>query len=81
VLAFGVIDALRARGLDVPDDVSVTGFDDVPAAAQTGLTTVRQPLVDKGREAGRLLLEPGTEREVILPVELVARGSTGPAPS
>jgi DNA-binding LacI/PurR family transcriptional regulator len=81
VLAFGVIDALRARGLDVPGDVSVTGFDDVPAAAQTGLTTVRQPLVDKGREAGRLLLEPGTEREVILPVELVARGSTGPAPS
>src|SRR5215211_6919824 len=81
VLAFGVIDALRARGLDVPGDVSVTGFDDVPAAAQTGLTTVRQPLVDKGREAGRLLLEPGTEREVILPVDLVARGSTGPAPS
>jgi DNA-binding LacI/PurR family transcriptional regulator len=81
VLAFGVIDALRARGLDVPGDVSVTGFDDVPAAAQSGLTTIRQPLVDKGREAGRLLLEPGTEREVILPVELVARGSTGPPPS
>ena len=44
------------------------------------MTTIRQPLVDKGREAGRLLLEPDTEREVILPVELVARGSTGPPP-
>lgn len=81
VLALGAIEALRERGLDVPGDVSVTGFDDVPAAAAADLTTVRQPLVEKGREAGRLLLEPGTEREVILPVELVARGSTGPAPS
>jgi DNA-binding LacI/PurR family transcriptional regulator len=81
VLALGVIDALRRRGLDVPGDVSVTGFDDVPAAARAELTTVRQPLVEKGREAGRLLMEPATEREVILPVELVARGSTGPAPA
>jgi len=81
VLALGVIDALRARGLDVPGDVSVTGFDDVPAAAPAGLTTIRQPLVDKGREAGRLLTEHGTEREVILPTELVTRSSTGPPPS
>jgi DNA-binding LacI/PurR family transcriptional regulator len=80
VLALGVIDALRARGLDVPGDVSVTGFDDVPAAAVAGLTTIHQPLLDKGREAGRLLMEHGTEREVLLPVELVVRGSTGPAP-
>jgi DNA-binding LacI/PurR family transcriptional regulator len=78
VLALGVIEALQARGLDVPGDISVTGFDDVPVAAAAGLTTIRQPLVDKGREAGRLLLEPDTEREVILPVELVARRSTGP---
>jgi DNA-binding LacI/PurR family transcriptional regulator len=81
VLAFGAIKALRERGLDVPGDVSVTGFDDVPAAAAAELTTIRQPLVDKGREAGRLLLEPGTEREVILPTELVARGSTGRPPA
>ena len=37
--------------------------------------------MNKGREAGRLLMEPDTEREVILPIELVVRGSTGPAPS
>jgi DNA-binding LacI/PurR family transcriptional regulator len=81
VLALGAIRALRAQGLDVPGDVSVVGFDDVPAAATAELTTVRQPLLEKGREAGRLLMEPGTEREVILPLELVPRRSTGPAPS
>jgi DNA-binding LacI/PurR family transcriptional regulator len=81
VIALGAIDALRARGLRVPEDVSVTGYDDIPAAAGADLTTVHQPLVDKGRQAGRLLLEPNTEREVILPLELVVRGSTGPPPT
>jgi DNA-binding LacI/PurR family transcriptional regulator len=80
VLAFGAIAALREQGLDVPGDVSVTGFDDVPAAEAAGLTTVRQPLVEKGREAGRLLMERDTEREVILPLELIARASTAPPP-
>jgi DNA-binding LacI/PurR family transcriptional regulator len=81
VIALGAIDALRARGLRVPDDVSVTGYDDIPAAAGADLTTIRQPLVEKGRQAGRLLLEPNTEREVILPLELMVRGSTGPPPA
>jgi DNA-binding LacI/PurR family transcriptional regulator len=81
VLALGALRALRERGLDVPGDVSVVGFDDVPAALAADLTTVRQPLLEKGREAGRLLMEPGTEREVILPLELVQRRSTGPAPA
>jgi DNA-binding LacI/PurR family transcriptional regulator len=81
VLAFGAMKALRELGLDVPGDVSVTGFDDVPAAALADLTTMRQSLVEKGRQAGRLLMEPGTEREVILPIELVARGSTAPPPA
>jgi DNA-binding LacI/PurR family transcriptional regulator len=81
VLALGVMKRLGERGIDVPGDVSVTGFDDIPAAAAADLTTVRQSLVEKGRQAGRLLMEHGTEREVILPIELVVRGSTGPAPS
>jgi DNA-binding LacI/PurR family transcriptional regulator len=81
VLALGVMDALRERAIDVPGEISVAGFDDVPAAGQAGLTTIRQPLLEKGREAGRLLMEPGTEREVILPIELVARASTGPPPA
>jgi DNA-binding LacI/PurR family transcriptional regulator len=80
VLALGAIRSLRAHGIDVPREISVTGFDDVPAAEPAGLTTVRQPLLEKGREAGRLLLEPG-DREVILPLELVARGSTAPPPA
>ena len=81
VLALGAINALREHGLDVPGDMSVTGFDDIPAAATAGLTTIRQSLVQKGREAGRLLIEPATEREVILPIELVTRGSTAPSPT
>ena len=78
VLALGAMKAVRERGLDVPGDVSVTGFDDIPAAGPAELTTIRQPLLEKGRQAGRLLMEPGTEREVILPIELVERASTGP---
>jgi DNA-binding LacI/PurR family transcriptional regulator len=81
VLALGAIAGLRELGLDVPGDVSVTGFDDIAAAAPAGLTTMRQSLQEKGRQAGRLLLEPDTEREVILPLELVVRGTTGPPPA
>ena len=79
-LALGALDALRARGLDVPGRISVTGFDDVPGAATADppLTTVRQPLLRKGEEAGRLLVDPPAEpQEVVLPLELVVRGSTG----
>lgn len=56
--AFGAIAALQARGLKVPDDISVAGFDDIPAAAQHDppLTTMRQPLAEMGAEAVRLLL-------------------------
>jgi DNA-binding LacI/PurR family transcriptional regulator len=77
-LALGALAAAREAGLRVPDDVSVVGFDDVPAAAWShpALTTVRQPLLRKGELAGRLLSGGDGRREVILPVELVVRGST-----
>jgi DNA-binding LacI/PurR family transcriptional regulator len=80
-LALGVIEAAHEAGLRVPDDLSVVGFDDIPAAgwSRPGLTTVRQPLVEKGEIAGRLLSGRATDREVILPVELVVRGSTAKA--
>jgi DNA-binding LacI/PurR family transcriptional regulator len=48
---------------------------------ESGLTTIRQPLVDKGRAAGRMLpeaIEGGTPADVALPTELVVRGSTAP---
>jgi DNA-binding LacI/PurR family transcriptional regulator len=75
-LALGVLEAAREAGLRLPEDLSVVGFDDIPAAAQARLTTVRQPLFEKGQAAGRLLTEGAASREVILPVELVVRGST-----
>jgi DNA-binding LacI/PurR family transcriptional regulator len=81
-LALGIVDAARAAGLDLPRELSVVGFDDAPSAAPRGLTTVRQPLIEKGRTAGRMLLEAiegTTPADVRLPTELVVRASTAPA--
>ena len=80
-LALGALEAASEAGLRVPDEVSVIGFDDIPGAAwsRPALTTVRQPLLEKGEVAGRLLSGGADGREVILPVELVVRGSTAPA--
>jgi DNA-binding LacI/PurR family transcriptional regulator len=78
LIALGVLDAADALGLDVPGDVSVTGYDDIAGAAPTGLTTVRQSASVKGREAGRLLLEGAPARIVMLDHELVLRATTGP---
>ncbi len=84
LLALAAIDVAQERGLRVPQDLSVVGFDDIPAARAAGLTTVRQPLVDKGREAAQLLLDiigGGAGREITLPTELVVRESSGPVPA
>lgn len=66
VLALQTLRELRARGIRVPDEVSVAGFDDVPDAAAAGLTTMAQPLVEKGRgrraAAACLGKTPGTGR-------------------
>ena len=81
VLALGAIDAMRTRGLTPGRDLSVTGFDDIPAAGAAGLTTVRQPIAEKGRLATRQLLNPeALDPQILLPTELVVRSSTGPAP-
>lgn len=80
--AAGALQALRAAGRRVPEDVAVIGFDDFPLAQQTEprLTTVRQPLDEIGRAMVRLLLEEVEEpamawRHVILRTELVVRES------
>jgi DNA-binding LacI/PurR family transcriptional regulator len=79
VLAFGVMQALRQRRLEPGRDISVAGFDDIPAADAAGLTTVRQPIREKGRLFGRMLLDPTyTEQRVVLPTELIVRSTTGP---
>jgi LacI family transcriptional regulator len=83
VSAFGVMDVARKRGLRIPSELSIVGFDDIPEAANVhpSLTTVRQPLEDMGRVAARTLLalmreqQPPAER-VELPTELIVRAST-----
>jgi LacI family transcriptional regulator len=86
-MAFGAIDAVRACGLQMPQDVSVIGFDDIPAAAHVhpALTTVRQPLAAISEAAVRELLlritgAGGEQRRLEFPSELVLRDSTAKAP-
>jgi len=83
-LALGIIAWATERGLSVPEDVSVVGFDDIPAAAGASppLTTVRQDHAEKGLLAGRMLISqlrkedgPGAGP---LATNLVVRGSTSP---
>ncbi|MGZ8437712.1 MAG: substrate-binding domain-containing protein [Candidatus Limnocylindrales bacterium] len=82
-MALGVIDALRARGVRVPRDVAIIGFDDIQEARYTAppLTTIRQPLRQQGRlaiEALRRRLAGEPVGDVIsLPTELVIRRSCG----
>jgi DNA-binding LacI/PurR family transcriptional regulator len=83
LMALGVIRAARARGLAVPRDVSVVGFDDSPLIAFTDppLTTVRQPVAAMSAAAVRALLEeiagtPAPTTEFVFQPDLVVRGST-----
>jgi DNA-binding LacI/PurR family transcriptional regulator len=79
-LALGAMRAAEQLGLNVPRDLSIVGFDDIPQAREvgTGLTTIRQPSREKGRLAAHVLLDgkmAGSET-ILLPTELVRRGST-----
>jgi LacI family transcriptional regulator len=85
VMGMGVMDAIRSRGLRVPDDISVVGFDNIPQSAEVfpPLTTVQQPLEQMGRVAAQMLLgilkDPEREAARIeLPTELIVRESTAP---
>ncbi len=85
LLAIGSYDALEERGLSCPEDVSVVGFNDMPfiSRLRPPLTSVRVPQYDLGVESARLLLDvlsgrTATPRMVLLPVQLIVRGSTAP---
>lgn len=85
-LAIGACQALERLGIDVPGQVSVTGYDDIPRAGTWSprLTTVHQPLLEKGRIAARMLLDhlgggADWHQRVELDTELVIRESTAPA--
>ena len=80
-LALGARVAARDRGRSVPGDLSIVGFDDSASAAE-GLTTIHQPLREKGCIATELLLRTladdpdAARRPALLPTRLVVRGST-----
>lgn len=84
ILALGALAAAERRKLRVPEDLSITGFDGIPEAERAGLTTVRQPMREKGRTAGRMLLGRNTAthsrpRSVTLDTEFLT-GTTTAAP-
>ncbi|MBT8225419.1 MAG: LacI family DNA-binding transcriptional regulator [Dactylosporangium sp.] len=86
LMALGAIRATRARGLRVPEDISIVGYDDSPLMAFTDppLTTVRQPVRAMSIAAVRALvdeisLDPAPRSEYMFRPELVVRSSTGPA--
>jgi DNA-binding LacI/PurR family transcriptional regulator len=80
--ALGALRAASAKGLRVPDDVSIAGFDDLFVASYTSppLTTIRQPKQEMGRRAMSILLQllagEQPESRILLPGELIVRGST-----
>jgi len=85
--ALGVVYTLAAHGVDVPGQVAVTGFDDIPVARhlRPQLTTVRQPIQDLGATAFEVLHsmisgDPPAVRDFVLPTRLVRRESCGCAP-
>lgn len=88
LVTFGILKELRTRGIDCPDEISVVGYSDVPAAdlVYPPLTTVAVDHYQMGVEAARLLLDMiddpsrSVGRSVQFPVELIERDSTGPAP-
>lgn len=89
IMAFGVLHAVRAHRLRVPEDISVIGFDDIAMAAHADppLTTVAQPKYRMGRLAMQLLRRviqgqpPPGEGYTLMESPLTVRESTGPAPS
>lgn len=84
VIAWGVMEAAKRHGLRVPEDLALVGFDDLPVSRllNPGLTTVRQNVVKKGRQAAELFIaslrdeDSGKPQRVVLPVELVIRASS-----
>jgi DNA-binding LacI/PurR family transcriptional regulator len=79
--AFGVYEAARVLGVEIPSQLSVIGFDDLPMARWVGppLTTIRQPLTEMAAAAARLVLGQGGEERIELATSLVVRQSTANA--
>lgn len=84
-MAYGAIMAIRRRGLRVPDDIAVIGFDDHATAELMDLTTIRQPVGEQGAVLAQELLDSlsgnAEPSDLVLDTELVVRGSTVPSRS
>lgn len=86
IVAIGALEAVHSMGIRVPDEVSIAGFDDLPAAGwvRPSLTTVHQPMEAKGRLAAESVLSEMRKEDVpterTLYTTLIVRESTGPAP-
>ncbi|EAP98848.1 transcriptional regulator involved in degradation (LacI family protein) [Janibacter sp. HTCC2649] len=87
-MAIGAMQAARAEGLRVPEDLSIIGIDDHVLSSVMGLTTVRQDVAAQGREAAEILLRGlgvdtpgGRASQVVVPTELIIRHSTAPPAS
>ena len=81
VLALSALDYLRAKGIYVPGQMTVSGFDGIPDALRRGLTTVMQPSLEKGRRAGALLHSPprsGLPVIDVLDTEVIRGRTSGP---
>lgn len=81
--AITVLDEAVRRGIDIPEHVSVVGFDGTAESARTTppLTTVAQDIVGKGRLAAAMVFANAAPKQIVMPVELVVRGSTARARS
>ncbi len=86
-MAIGAMQTLKNQGIRIPEDMSVTGFDDIAYAkySDPALTTIAQPAEEMGKMAMDMLLKvienaPLSQRECVLPTEFIIRKSTGPAP-
>jgi LacI family transcriptional regulator len=85
--AIGALTRLREAGLRVPEDISLTGFDDIPFAGHTQppLTTARTPRAEMGSEVWAmmrsLLADEAPASRILATAEILIRGSTGPAPA
>jgi len=84
-MAIGAMQTLKSQGFRVPEDVSVTGFDDIPYAryCDPALTTIAQPAEEMGKMAMDMLIrvinnEPLTQNQFVLPSEFIIRKSTAP---
>jgi DNA-binding LacI/PurR family transcriptional regulator len=81
LLAIGVIEAARACKVRVPQDLAVVGFDDIPAAKliTPPLTTIHQPIAEKGHRAVAALLKEDGPLRIMVPTKLIIRQSSDPA--